>query len=264
MTSQYDAIASVYDNINAEINYSAWADFIESCFDKYLSIRPSLVFDLACGTGSMTIELARRGYDMIGADLSEEMLYKAFDKLYDENGDRILNVLNEVLFINQDMRSFELYGTVGAVTCCLDSINYLTDQKDLEKCFSCVHNYLDPGGLFIFDVNTPYKFENIYANNSYIYECIDDKGSPIYCGWQNNYDPKTKLCDFYLSVFTENEKGHYIRSDEDQTERCYTKEELIKSLKDCGLEPLGFFSDFDFSEPKQDCERWYIVARAIK
>ena len=264
MTSPYDAIASVYDNINAEIDYSAWADFIERCFDRYLNFRPSLVFDMACGTGSMTIELARRGYDMIGSDISQEMLYKLYDKLYDEDGELIPEIINDVLVINQDMRDFELYGTVGAVTCCLDSINYLTDPNDLEKCFSCVHNYLDPGGLFIFDVNTPYKFENVYANNSYIYECIDDDGNSTYCGWQNNYDKETKLCDFYLSVFAENEKGHYIRSDEEQTERCYSKEELIKSLKKCGLEPLGFFQNFDFSEPKQDCERWYIVARAAK
>lgn len=264
MTSPYDAIASVYDKINAEIDYSAWADFIEKCFDKYLNFRPSLVFDMACGTGSMTIELARRGYDMIGSDISQEMLYKLYDKLYDEDGEPIPEIINDVLVLNQDMRDFELYGTVGAVTCCLDSINYLTDPNDLKKCFSCVHNYLDPDGLFIFDVNTPYKFENIYANNSYIYECINDDGSSSYCGWQNNYDPETKLCDFYLSVFTENEKGHYIRSDEEQTERCYSEEELIKTLKSCGLEPLEIFSDLNFSETIQDCERWYIVARAIK
>lgn len=262
MSSAYDAIASVYDSINSEIDYSAWADFIEKCFEKYLPEKPTLVLDLACGTGSMTLELNRRGYDMIGADISEEMLYKAYDKVYDENPAD--NAANRILFIRQDMRDFELYGTVGAVTCCLDSINYLTDPKDLEKCFSNVHNYLDPDGLFIFDVNTPYKFENVYANNSYIYETTDDLGSPVYCGWQNNYDPISKICDFYLSVFTEDDNGNYIRSDEEQRERCYSKEELVSSLEKCGLKPLGFFADFDFSEPQDNCERWYIVARAIK
>ena len=115
----YDSIASVYDNINSEIDYSAWADFIEGCFKRYLKVKPELVLDLACGTGSMTLTLASRGYDMIGADLSEEMLTEAMDKAYDKG-------VEGVLFLKQDMRTFELYGTVGAIVCCLDSVNYLT------------------------------------------------------------------------------------------------------------------------------------------
>ena len=253
----YDSIASVYDNINSEIDYSAWADFIEKCFDKYLDEKPSLLLDLACGTGRMTIELSRRGYDMIGADISEEMLYRAYDKVYDEG-------IKDILFIKQDMRDFELYGTVGAITCCLDSVNYLTANGDLEKCFSTAHNYLDPDGLFIFDVNTPYKFENVYGNNSYVYEDTDNEGNITYCGWQNDYDKYTKLCNFYLSVFTQTEDGNYERSDEEQKERCYSKDELEYALSNCGFEVLGFFADYSFSAPRDDCERWYIVARAIK
>ncbi|MBP3376285.1 MAG: class I SAM-dependent methyltransferase [Clostridia bacterium] len=257
MYSSYDAIASVYDSINAEIDYKSWADFIESCFVKYLNEKPSLLLDLACGTGRMTFELHRRGYDMIGADASEEMLYKACDKAYDEE-------ISDILFIKQDMRNFELYGTVGAITCCLDSINYLTSIEDLEKCFACVHNYLDPDGLFIFDVNTPYKFENIYGNNHYIFEDTDSDGRTAYCGWQNEYDKETRLCNFYLSVFTEDEDGRFTRSDEEQTERCYTRKELESILTKCRFEILGFFGGFDFAEPGDNCERWYIVARAKK
>ena len=257
MFSNYDAISSVYDNINAEIDYSAWADFIEECFKRYLKEKPSLVLDLACGTGSMTFELHSRGYDMIGVDISEEMLYKAYDKAY-------ANEINNILFIKQDMREFELYGTVGAICSCLDSVNYLTTRKDLEECFSHAHNYLDPDGLFIFDVNTPYKFENIYGNNHYIFESADNEGREAYCGWQNEYDKDTKLCNFYLSVFTENEKRGYERNDDEQTERCYTMEELRESLEACGFEVIGFFGDYDFAEPHSKCERWYIVARAKK
>ncbi len=253
----YDSIASVYDNINAEIDYSAWADFIEGCFDKFLPQKPELVLDLACGTGSMTFELHKRGYDMIGADRSEDMLTQALDKAYDRE-------ISDILFLKQDMRTFELYGTVGAVVSCLDSINYLTEDGDLEKCFKNVHNYLDPDGLFIFDVNTPYKFVNIYGNNHYIFEDSNSYGSMAYCGWQNEYDNDTKLCNFYLSVFTEEEDGRFSRADEVQTERCYEKEELAQKLKACGLKPLGIFGGYDFSEPKADCERWYIVAKAIK
>ncbi len=257
MFSNYDAIASVYDNINSEIDYAAWADFIEICFNKYLQKKPTIVLDLACGTGRMTFELNKRGYDMIGADISEEMLYKAYDRTYDEG-------IKDILFIKQDMRDFELYGTVGAICCCLDSINYLITIDDLEKCFACAHNYLDPDGLFIFDVNTPYKFKNIYGNHHYIFEDNDVYGQCAYCGWQNEYDEESKLCKFYLSVFTETEDGKFIRSDEEQTERCYTENELTASLNKCGFETLGFFSDYNFSQPKDNCERWYVVARAKK
>ena len=253
----YDSIASVYDNINAEIDYSAWADFIENCFKKYLPKKPQLVLDLACGTGSMTFELHSRGYDMIGADLSDDMLTEALDKAYDRN-------IKGILFLKQDMRSFELYGTVGAICSCLDSVNYLTADGDIEKCFKCAHNYLDPDGLFIFDVNTPYKFKNVYGNNHYIFEDTDSLGRNAYCGWQNEYDEETDLCNFYLTVFTEEEDGRFSRADEVQTERCYSMEYLKNSLTNCGFETIGFFGDFNFNEPGSDCERWYIVAKAKK
>lgn len=257
MFSEYSAISRVYDEINSEIDYSAWADFIENCFDKYLVEKPSLVLDLACGTGSMTFELQKRGYDMIGADLSEDMLSEAYEKAYD-------NGVDNVLFLRQDMRCFELYGTVGAICCCLDSINYLTADGDIDKCFSCAHNYLDPDGLFIFDVNTPYKFENVYGDNHYIFETSDSQGNDAYCGWQNYYDADIKLCSFKLTVFSEDEDGKISRADEEQTERCYSQAEITKSLQDNGFEVIGFYSDYNFSTPKENTERWYVVARAKK
>ena len=201
----YEAIARVYDKLNAEIDYAAWADFVEACFDKYLPSRPELVLDLACGTGSMTLQLAARGYDMIGVDGSADMLAEAYNRAEGKNG---------VLFLQQDMRAFELYGTVGAVTCCLDSVNYLTEEGDLRACFATVHNYLDPDGLFFFDVNTPYKFETVYGENSYLFDEETEDGRLVYCGWQNYYDPRTHLCDFDLSVFTEDADGRYRREDE--------------------------------------------------
>jgi SAM-dependent methyltransferase len=257
MYSDYSAIASVYDKINSDIDYSKWADFIEACFDKFLATRPELILDLACGTGSMTFELQSRGYDMIGADGSEDMLSEAYEKAYDKG-------INNILFLRQDMRSFELYGTVGAVCCCLDSINYLTKDGDLDKCFSTVHNYLDPDGLFIFDVNSPYKFSNVYGNNHYIFETEDSAGNAAYCGWQNCYDEATKLCTFDLSVFTEREDGRYDRSDEQQTERCYSMSEIKDCLNSHSLEVLGVYADYDMSAPEDETERWYFVAKANK
>ena len=254
----YGAISTIYDNINAHVDYKAWADFFEKCFDKYLPSRPELVLDLACGTGSMTFELAKRGYDMIGVDGSYDMLNIAYDRKYD------LQLPRDVLFLMQDMREFELYGTVGAITCCLDSVNYLTGEGELDRCLSLVHNYLDPDGLFLFDVNTPHKFENVYASNTYVYE-EDDCGNNSFCIWQNFYDEKTRLCDFSLTVFEkDDEEEKYFRRDESQTERCYSKEEIEKALINNKFEIIGFYSDFNFTPAKNTDERWYIVARAKK
>ena len=248
----YEAIARVYDKLNAEIDYGAWADFFEKCFDRFLSERPGLVLDLACGTGRMTRTLSERGYDMIGVDGSDSMLNEA----YMQGGANILYLL-------QDMREFELYGTVGAVVCCLDSINYLLSEDDVKKTFAGVHNYLDPDGIFIFDMNTPYKFENIYGDMSYILEDEGEDGA-VFCGWQNYYDKDSGICDFYLSLFEENEDGSYDRADEHQRERCYNFDTVKKLLEQSGFELLGVYSDYDFSECTENTERWYIAARAKK
>lgn len=259
----YGALARVYDKLNAEIDYAAWADFIEACFLRYLPKKPDLVLDLACGTGSMTLQLADRGYDMIGVDGSAEMLSEAYSRA---DGKR------DVLWLLQDMRSFELYGTVGAVTCCLDSLNYLLTPEDLQKTFCNVHTYLDPNGLFLFDMNTPYKFSTVYGSNAYVLEdeLVWDAGSDteeraaVFCGWQNRFDPKTALCEFDLSIFEELADGRYRREDEHQTERCYQMHEITDALKKAGLELLGVWSDFAFSLPSQNTERWYFCARALK
>lgn len=256
--SGYGSISDIYDKINSEVDYKSWADYFEECFRKFLNKKPELILDLACGTGSMTLELASRGYDMIGADGSESMLTKAMDNAYDKG-------ISGILFIRQDMRNFELYGTVGAVSCCLDSVNYLTTDEDIVKCFRCVHNYLDPDGIFMFDLNTPYKFENIYSDNSYIHEITDEENKINYfCGWQNEYDKETGLCRFYLSVFTENEDGTYTREDEEQTEKCYELEKIKKLLAECGFELCGIFADFNFNSVTDTTERWHIVAKAKK
>lgn len=248
----YEAIARVYDKLNAEIDYEKWADFFEACFERFLNKRPELVLDLACGTGRMTRTLAKRGYDMIGVDGSDSMLSEA----YMQGGENILYLL-------QDMREFELYGTVGAVVCCLDSVNYLLSEDDVKTTFKNVHNYLDPDGVFLFDMNTPYKFENIYGDMSYILEDEGEEGT-VFCGWQNDYDRESGICDFYLSLFEENGDGSYDRSDEHQREKCYTLDTVKKLLCESGFELLGIYSDYSFSECTQDTERWYIAARAKK
>ena len=257
-TNGYGALAWVYDRLNAEIDYEKWADFVEACFSRYGKEKPRLVLDLACGTGRMTTVLSSRGYDMIGVDGSEDMLSEAF--LRSEG--------MGILYLCQDMRELELYGTVGGVTCCLDSLNYLLSREDLVRTVRNVRLYLEPGGLFLFDVNTPYKFRKVYGSEAYILEeeLPAEEGEapvPIYCGWQNHYDEKTRLCDFWLSIFLRWDEAGYRRYDEHQIERCYDYGEIKSALEENGFALVGAFGGFDFSEPTEKTERWYFVARAV-
>ena len=247
----YDLLAPFYDAINADIDYSSWADFIEKIIAREYSGRPELVLDLGCGTGKMTLELASRGYDMTGVDYSDDMLDVARASA-EEKG-------HDVLWLSQDMREFELYGTVDVTVSCLDCINHLTRPADVEKTFSLVHNYLIPDGLFIFDINGKYKFENIYSDRSYVME--EDGGV---CVWQNYYNRKTKICDFYITLFEEQNDGKYCRHDELQKERMYTLNDMKKMLSHTGMEFVGAYSDFDFSSADDTDERIYIVARCKK
>ena len=247
----YDLLAPFYDAINAEIDYKKWADFIEKILDKECKSRPELVLDLGCGTGRMTLELARRGYDMTGIDYSPEMLEIARDAAEKESHD--------ILWLCQDMREFELYGTVDAAVCCLDCINHLESIEELEACLKLVHNYLIPDGIFIFDVNGRYKFENVYADNTFTME--EDGGV---CIWENFYDSNSKICDFYITLFKECNDGRYKRYDETQSERMYTLAELRSSLEKCNMEFLYALGDLDFSPGSDECERIYIVAKCRK
>ncbi len=245
---QYSAIAAVYDRLNDELDYASWADFIEGLFSRFGVSKGALVLDLCCGTGRMTEELARRGYDMTGVDLSEEMLAEATEKARHAGLD--------ILYLCQDMRDFELYGSVGAVVSCLDSLNYLTSTKDLAKTFALVHNYLDPNGLFVFDMNTPHRLREEYGERCYV---LEDDG--VYCGWRNVYHPKTGCCDFYLTVFTENEDGTYTRSDEAQRERAYARRTIEGLLEKAGFEVVYVSGGYGGEAPRETDERWYFAAR---
>ena len=250
----YDLLAPVYDEINKEIDYTLWADFIEKILGReYKKGKCDLVLDLGCGTGKMTVELAKRGYDMTGVDISVEMLGVARDYAYDSG------VGDKILWLCQDMTEFELYGTVDLTVSCLDCINHLISPKDLKKCFALVHNYLIPDGIFVFDVNGKGKFENVYADNSYV---IEQDGS--FCVWQNNYDRKTEICDFYITLFNECEDGRYERYDDEQCERMYTINNLKKMLTDTGFEFIGAYSDYTFTSADDSDERIYVAARCKK
>ena len=246
----YAALWANYDKLNSETDYEKWADFICTLFQRHAVIPVTSVLDLACGTGSMTFALHRRGYDMTALDLSPEMLCCAREKA-DACG------AADILWLCQDMRAFELYGTVSAVVCCLDGINHLTGAGDLERCFSLVHNYLEPGGLFVFDVNTPKKFQEFYGNNDYI---LEDDG--VLCCWQNQYDARRQICTFSLSVFEENEDGTWTRTDTVQRERCYSREKLVGAVEGAGFSVQGIYTGGAMeAETETAAHRWYIAAR---
>ena len=255
--SSYEALAGAYDGLMQDGLHRKRADYLLRQFRKSgLEIRS--VLDLACGTGTIACMLAEEGYIVTATDGSEEMLTEAARKAAD------LELDQPPFFLHQSMPRLRLAEPVDAVISTVDSLNYLTRPGDVQETFRRVGKYLKPGGLFIFDVNSPYKFENIYGNNAYILEGEHDDGGQIFCGWQNEYDRESGICDFYLSVFEEGEDGAYFRADEQQRERCYDLDSLKRILKVSGFEFVGVYADFDFSAPVEETERFYIVARAKK
>lgn len=239
MSESYGRFAQFYDKLTFDVPYEEYADFIELQIKKN-NVKPELIFDLACGTGTLASVLSKRGYDVIAADYSEEMLGCAIEKYGND----------KILFLNQPMQEFELYGTVDVIVCALDSLNYLTEDGDLEKVFALCHNYLNDDGIMIFDVNSEYKFNNILADNVYTYE-IDD----IFYVWENYYDKSEKLCDFYLTFFLQNKDGLYERVDEHHVERCYTETEIKDALLESGFEISDTFDGYTKEAAKENSER---------
>jgi len=242
----YDNFAYIYDRLMNDVDYSNLAGYIESIFRRY-DLKPGLVLDLGCGTGSLCIELSKKGYEMIGIDLSLDMLACARQKA--------LECEEDILFLNQDITNFELYGTVGAVVSLMDTINYITNKRSLERTFKLVKNYLDPGGIFIFDINTAYKFENVLADNVFY-----DIGDDVSYIWKNAYNRKSKICRFDLTFFVR-EGGLYRKFDEVHSERCYSIDELKEMIPASGLDVLDVFDDKTFNAPKKNSERVFFICR---
>ncbi len=246
MVQIYNGFAAIYDRLMGDVDYSRWADYIEEIF-RLNNIKPVLVLDLGCGTGSFCTEMAKRGYDMIGVDLSVDMLSVASDKAHKYG----LNIL----YINQDMTQFELYGTVDAAVCLMDSINYITSKRGLKKLFKNVENYLNPGGLFIFDINSCYKIENILADN--VFYSVDDEVAYI---WENRYDRQKKLCTFDLTFFVR-EGDFYRRFDEIHKERAYSVDEIKELIENSNMETVSVFDELSFSAPGENSERIFFVCK---
>jgi SAM-dependent methyltransferase len=244
--ADYEGFAEVYDTFMQDTPYDEWTAYIERIWEHF-GLKPKLVCDLACGTGSITTRLAAKGYDMIGIDLSDAMLNKARDKSPES-----------ILYLNQDMREFELFGTVDSIVCLCDSINYITDSEDLLTVFKLVNNYLDPKGLFIFDINTIHKFRDVLADN-----CFCETTDTSAYTWENYYDEDEKINEFYTNFFVENEDGLYERFEEYHYEKGYSIDEIAQLLEKAGLKLLGVFDELTLTPPTEDSSRIYFVAQEV-
>lgn len=242
----YSRLAECYDLFMEEVPYEKWLKYILSRFDKY-NVPRELVLDLGCGTGTMTELLANAGYDMIGIDISEEMLEMALEKK-EQSG-------HDILYLNQDMREFELYGTVRAIISICDSVNYILEEEELLQTFKLVNNYLDPKGIFIFDFNTVYKYEQVIGDVT-IAENRDDYSFI----WENYYHDKEHINEYDLTIFS-SEGELYRKSVETHYQRGYTADEMRKLIEDSGLILLEM-TDADSGHMISDeTERIHVVAQ---
>lgn len=251
MDTTYSKFALVYDNLMDNIPYDEWTSYLKKLLDDY-DIKEGIIAELGCGTGNITERLAEYGYDMIGIDNSPEMLDIAMQKGAANK--------SSSLYLCQDMREFELYGTVRAVISLCDSINYITDKDDLVTIMRLVNNYLDPGGLFIFDFNTLHYYRDVVADNT-IAEDRDD----ISFIWDNYFDEDTNINELALSLFVKDKESEsddiYKKYSELHLQKAYTLDEIKEAIAASGLEFITAFNAFTSDTPDEDSERIYIIAR---
>lgn len=245
--SAYDVLGRFYDLLMQDVDYEKRADYLLDVMEKH-SVKPGTVLDLACGTGRLSAALARRGCEVVGVDASEQMLAQAVQKT-DAFPD------GRLLFLLQEMGELDLYGTVEAAVCTLDGINHLLTEDEVRQAFARVSLFLEPGGLFVFDVNTPYKFRNILGNNTFVYDYDE-----IYCVWQNAFDANSGICEFLLTFF-EPDGTLYRREEEVFAECAYGDGQLRRMLTEAGLTPLACYADLSLDAPGATEERTVYVAR---
>lgn len=244
MMESYSALAASYDELTQDVGYEKRADFVERLF-SHSRIPVHTVLDLACGTGTMTAIFTGRGYELIGVDGSEDMLLKAQEKV---------QMLSGVppLFLHQSMPELDLYGTVDAAFCCLDSLNYLTDPRDVRETFRRLHLFIAPGGALVFDVHALAKLEAMDA------QVWLDEREDVYCVWRTEYSRRSRLLDYYVDIFSARADGAWTRSFEAHRQRYYSVEELTEWLTAAGFDRIHVYGDCLLRPPKESDGRIYI------
>lgn len=243
--SGYDSFAEFYDLLTEDVDYPARTEYILSLFQKF-DRKPTLLLDVACGTGNFSVQFSKHAIDVIAADPSESMLMSAREKC--EN----------ILFLNQSAEELDLYGTVDAAVCCLDSLNHICDYDELCRSISRISLFLEPERLFIFDVNTPHKHKNVLADKCYVIET-----DTVYCVWQNSLENDT-LININLDFFAQNKDGSYDRYSDNFFERAYTEKELSDAVCGAGLEIVAIFEDMTENKPNETSQRNYYITRKVK
>jgi len=244
----YTSFAAVYDTFMDNIPYEEWGKYLKSLLYEY-GVREGLVLELGCGTGNMTEILAQSGYDMIGVDNAEEMLEIAIEK-------RMKSGL-DILYLQQDMREFELYGTVKAIVSVCDSVNYILEEEELEEVFRLVNNYLDPGGVFIFDFNTVYKYREILGDQT-----IAENREECSFIWDNYYYEEERINEYELSLFIREEDSElYRKYQETHFQKAYDLETMKRLITQSGLEYITAYDAFTKEAPTRVSERIYVIAR---
>lgn len=250
MEESYESFAGVYDLFMDNIDYPAWCTYLTGILKEY-GIEDGLIAELGCGTGSMTELLAAEGYDMIGIDNSPDMLEVAQEKRMESGLD--------ILYLMQDMREFELYGTVKAAVSLCDSMNYILEEEELLQVFRLVNNYLDPGGMFIFDLNTEYKYREILGEQT-----IAENREDASFIWDNYYDQEEQINEYDLALFIpEKIQGEtlYRKYEEIHYQRAYEIETVKELLEQAGMEFVAVYDAFTHNTPNPYSERVYVIAR---
>ncbi len=242
----YTGFAEVYDVFQDNVPYEEWCSYVTGLLKEY-QVMDGLVLDLGCGTGSLTGLMARSGYDMIGIDNSGEMLQIAMNK---RNASGL-----DILYLLQDMRGFELYGTVKAVISICDSMNKIMEYQELVEVFRLVNNYLDPKGVFIFDLNTEYKYRELLADNTF----AEDREESSFI-WNNFYDEEDKVNEYDLTLFVK-EGELYRKFEETHYQRAYGLDQIQQAIRDGGMEFVAAYDACTRNPVQQDSERIYVIAR---
>lgn len=242
--NSYNAFAEVYDRLTDNVEYKKRAVYLHTLLNENAIASDATVLDLACGTGNLTVELACLGYDMIGVDISTDMLSKALGKVGEL----------PILLLRQNMTELDLYGTIDAAVCTLDSLNHLDSSESVRKAITKVGLFMNPGGIFIFDVNTIYKHRTILADNTFVYDCDD-----VYCVWQNRLNPDDSV-DINLDIFEKIGKTYY-RSGESFKEKAYPLDDIKKWLNEAEFKIIDIYDEMTFKKLNEKTERAVFVAK---
>lgn len=242
----YSEFAWVYDTLMQDADYAARSRYLLSLFERF-DRKPTLLLDLACGTGGFSNEMSAQGISVIGVDISPEMLSVARESSAEQGQD--------VLYLCQDASELDLYGTVDGAICCLDSLNHITDYEKFKAAISRVSLFLEQGRLFIFDMNTAYKHECVLGNSTIVKETDE-----VFCVWQNEYNRENRTTEISLDFFQE-EDGAYYRSSEQFCERAYTEDEIAAAIESAGLEVVAVFEEMTDTAPTDTTERAVYITR---